>query len=200
MQLPFTELNLMLADAPRLVEQGKTATEKEFESDEELIEYMMKWGNKQKALSNRLIAYGIKQGEMFLEITELKTHAYDYELQAIIQGDETIALASIDTAIEFAKSKLMKAYDVEAIFSTTGGDRNPLLLKIVKDIAVWELIGLANPSVDYADKKYRYEQAVDWLTAVYKGMPANLPVKVEADKSNSKSFSLHSNPKRANYF
>lgn len=137
---------------------------------------------------------------MYLEITELKTHAYAHELQAIIQGDETIALASIDTAIEFVKSKLMKAYDVEAIFSTTGSDRNPLLLKIVKDIAVWELIGLANPSVDYADKKYRYEQAVDWLTAVYKGMPANLPVKVEADKSNSKSFSLHSNPKRANYF
>ncbi|MDO5106125.1 hypothetical protein [Capnocytophaga sp.] len=137
---------------------------------------------------------------MFLEVTELKTHAYDYELQAIIQGDETIALASIDTAIEYAKSKLMKAYDVEAIFSTTGSDRNPLLLKIVKDIAVWELIGLANPSIDYTDKKYRYEQAVDWLTAVYKGMPANLPVKVEADTSNSKSFSLHSNPKRANYF
>lgn len=42
MQLPFAELNLMLADAPRLVEQGKITAEKEFESDEELIEYMMK--------------------------------------------------------------------------------------------------------------------------------------------------------------
>ncbi|MFK8283492.1 hypothetical protein [Capnocytophaga canis] len=40
--MPFAELTLMLADAPRLVEQGKTATEKEFESDEELIEFMMK--------------------------------------------------------------------------------------------------------------------------------------------------------------
>ncbi|GET46501.1 hypothetical protein [Capnocytophaga felis] len=41
--MPFTELTLMLADAPRLVEQGKTSVaEKEFESDEELIEYMMK--------------------------------------------------------------------------------------------------------------------------------------------------------------
>ncbi|MDO4782582.1 MAG: hypothetical protein Q4A09_05105 [Capnocytophaga felis] len=40
--MPFTELTLMLADAPRLVEQGKTTTEKEFDSDEELIEFMMK--------------------------------------------------------------------------------------------------------------------------------------------------------------
>lgn len=139
---------------------------------------------------------------MYLESNELKTHAYAHELQAIIQGDETIALAAIDTAIEFAKSKLMKAYDVEAIFSTTGSDRNPLLLKIVKDIAVWELIGLANPSIDYPDKKYRYEQAVDWLTAVYKGMPANLPIKPEDDKqgNGSKSFSFHSRPKRKNYY
>lgn len=136
---------------------------------------------------------------MYLEINELKTHAHDHKLQAIIQGDETIALASIDTAIEFAKSKLMKAYDVDAIFSTTGSDRNPLLLKIVKDIAVWELIGLANPSIDYSDKKYRYEQAVDWLTAVYKGMPANLPLK-EEQNSKTQSFSLHSNPKRDNYY
>ncbi|MDO4782583.1 MAG: DUF1320 family protein [Capnocytophaga felis] len=139
---------------------------------------------------------------MYLEINELKTHAHDHKLQAIIQGDETIALASIDTAIEFAKSKLMKAYDVDAIFSTTGSNRNPLLLKIVKDIAVWELIGLANPSIDYSDKKYRYEQAVDWLTAVYKGMPANLPTKPEDDKqgNGSKSFSFHSRPKRKNYY
>lgn len=139
---------------------------------------------------------------MYLDISELKTHAYDHELQAIIQGDEMIALASIDVAVEYAKSKLMKHYDVEAIFSATGDERNPLLLKIVKDIAVWELIGLANPSIDYSDKKFRYEQAVDWLTAVYKGMPANLPIKADEDKQNdaSKSFSFHSNPKRSNYY
>ena len=41
--MPFTELTLMLTDTPRLVEQGKTSVaEKEFDSDEELIEFMMK--------------------------------------------------------------------------------------------------------------------------------------------------------------
>ncbi|MDM1074210.1 DUF1320 family protein [Empedobacter brevis] len=137
---------------------------------------------------------------MYLSPEELKTHAYDEEIGAIIRDDETIALASIDMAIEYASSKLMKHYDVEAVFATTGTTRNPLLLKIVKDIAIWELIGLANPSIDYEDKKFRYQQAVDWLTAVYKGMPTNLPIKEQEDENKASSFTYHSNPKRTNHY
>lgn len=135
---------------------------------------------------------------MYITIEELKTHAYDEELQAIIREDETIALASIDMAEEFAESKLSKNYDTEAIFSKTGEDRSALLMGFIKDIAIWKLIGLSNPSIDYEDKKFRYTEAVNWLTAVYKGMPANFPKLPESDKSSS--FSLHSNPKRQNYY
>lgn len=139
----------------------------------------------------------------FLEIEELKTHAKEVEINTIIEGDQTIALAAIDIAVEFATSKLIKHYNTDAIFSSTGANRNPLLLKIIKDIAIWELIGLTNPSIDYADKKFRYEQSVDWLNAVYKGMPANLPRDEEDDDndiSTGKSFSYHSNPKRSNHY
>lgn len=136
---------------------------------------------------------------MYLTPEELKTHAYDEEISEIIRDDETIAYACIDMAIELATSKLMKHYNTADIFSAEGEQRNPLVLKIVKDIAVWELIGLANPSIDYPDKKYRYEQAVDWLTAVYKGMPANLP-RVEEKTSENNSFKYHSNPPRTNRY
>ncbi|MDO5607632.1 MAG: DUF1320 family protein [Capnocytophaga sp.] len=136
---------------------------------------------------------------MYLTLEELNTHAYNEELQTLIRGDETIALAAVDVAVEFAKSKLAKHYDTEAVFSATGNDRNALVLKIVKDIAVWELIGLANPGLHYESKKFRYEQAVDWLTAVFKGMPADLPKRPD-EPSRASSFSFHSNPKRNNYF
>lgn len=136
---------------------------------------------------------------MYLPIDELKTHAYDEEIGAVIRNDETIALAAIDTAIEYATSKLMKHYNTTAIFSAEGTARNPLVLKIVKDIAVWELLALANPSIDYPDKKFRYEQAVDWLKAVYKGMPANLP-KVEEKTTDNTSFKYQSNPPRTNHY
>lgn len=130
---------------------------------------------------------------------ELKTHAYDEEISAIIRDDETIALACIDMAVEFAESKLLKAYDTEAIFSKTGDERSPLLVKIIKDIAIWELIGLANPSVDYEDKKYRYDQAVSWLKDVYKGMPANLPKK-ELTTTTGASFTMFTATKRENRY
>ncbi|AZZ57562.1 DUF1320 family protein [Riemerella anatipestifer] len=136
---------------------------------------------------------------MYIEIEELKTHCHEEELKAIIQGDETIALACIDMAIEFASTKLMKDYDVNEIFAKTGNERSPLLVKIIKDIAVWEIIGLENPSVDYQDKKFRYEQAVNWLNAVYKGMPANLP-KLEETEDKVKAFSYHSNQPRQNHY
>ncbi len=136
---------------------------------------------------------------MYLTPEELSTHAYDEEIQTIIRGDETIALACIDMAIEYAESKLSRHYVTEQIFDKTGADRSPLLLKFIKDIALWELIGLANPSIDYEDKKFRYQEAVNWLTAVYKGMPANFPKLPPLDGSGT-SFSMHSNPKRENYF
>lgn len=138
----------------------------------------------------------------YLTKEELKTHAKESEIELIIDGDETIALASIDIAIEFVKSKLLKQYDVDTIFAKRDDERNPLLLKIVKDIAIWELIGLANPSIDYEDKKFRYQEAKDWLKAVYKGMPTTLPVKPigEEDEKKTTSFTYHSNPKRINTY
>lgn len=135
----------------------------------------------------------------YIDVEELKTHAYDEEIKEIIREDETIALAAIDMAQEFIESKLMKHYDLTAIFAKTGDERSALLVKFTKDIAIWEIIGLANPSIDYEDKKLRYQDAVAWLTAVYKGMPANLPRKEDED-GNAANFAYESNPKRVNRY
>lgn len=130
---------------------------------------------------------------------ELKTHAYDEEIAMIIRQDETIALAAIDMAIEYAETKLLKQYDTDLIFSKTGTNRSSLLVGFIKDIALWNLIGLATPNIDYTDKEKRFNIANAWLKDVYKGMPTNLPKKeLEADKSNS--FSFKSNPKRENRY
>ncbi|MGG5507912.1 MULTISPECIES: hypothetical protein [unclassified Myroides] len=135
----------------------------------------------------------------YIKIEEFKTHAYNEEIDEIIRQDETIAYACIDMAIEFVSSKLMKHYKIDEIFTAQGKDRNPLILKVVKDIALWELIGLCNPSIDYNDKKFRYEESVSWLTAVYKGMPTTLP-KLDEEPSKANSFTWNSNPKRTNHY
>lgn len=133
----------------------------------------------------------------YITIEELKTHAYNEQISAIIREDEDIALISIDIGILYAEGKLSKDYDTEEEFSKTGSDRHQLLVKYIKDIAIWELIGLSSPSIDYSDKKYRYELAISWFDDVYNGMPVKLPRK----KTNeSSSFKMTSNPKRQNYY
>lgn len=135
---------------------------------------------------------------MFITIEELKTHAHEEKIKYIIHNDDTIAYAAIDIALELASCKLAKDYDLKEIFSKRGAERSALLVKIIKDIAIWEIIGLTNPAIDYDDKRYRYEQAIQWLDAVYKGMPANLP-RLE-NKPNASSFAYHSNPPRNNHY
>ena len=135
----------------------------------------------------------------YITVEELKTHAYEEEISAIIREDETIALAAIDMAIEYAESKLLKHYDTALIFAATGTDRSALLVGFIKDIALWNLIGLANPSIDYADKEKRFNIADAWLKSVSKGMPTNLPKK-EEENPVSTSFYFKSNPKRENRY
>lgn len=111
------------------------------------------------------------------------THAYNEEIARIVRGNDVITQAAIDAAIEEVQSYLLKDYDVTTIFAATGANRSPMLLAIVKDVAIWRLIALANPSVYYEDRKARYEQAIEWLQAVFKGMPTTLTKKPEPDPS-----------------
>lgn len=138
----------------------------------------------------------------YITVDELKTHAYDEELKEIIRDDESIALASIDIAIEYAETRLTKFYDTDIIFSKTGEDRSKLLVGFIKDIAVWFLIGLANVSIDYEDKKFRYTQADNWLKAVFKNKDMKLSQKdfPRRDDKAPTSFSGTFNTKRENRY
>lgn len=135
----------------------------------------------------------------YITPTELKTHAYDEEISSIIRNDQTIAHAAIDMAIEYAESFLMKSYDTELIFSKSGTERSTLLVEFIKDVAIWKLIGLATPSIDYEDKEKRFNIANAWFKSVYKGMPTTLPKKA-LEEHTSSSFSFKSNPKRENRY
>jgi hypothetical protein len=138
----------------------------------------------------------------YITVDELKTHAYDEELKEIIRDDESIALASIDMAIEYAETRLSKFYDTDIIFSKTGENRSNLLVGFIKDIAMWFLIGLANVSIDYEDKKFRYTQADNWLKAVFKNQDMRLSEKdfPKIDSKAATSFSGTFNTKRENRY
>jgi phage gp36-like protein len=107
---------------------------------------------------------------MFLSIHELKTVIYDYQLSEIVEDDTTIAAMAINAAIEEVKSYLCSRYDVEKTFAAKGNKRNPLILEITKDVALWQIVRLSNPDIIHERVKDRYDRAVEWLDKVARGL------------------------------
>ena len=107
---------------------------------------------------------------MFLPIDELKSVIYDYQLSEIVEDDTTIIEMAIQAAIEEVKSYLRGRYDIDKTFATEGSERNPLVLEITKDVALWQIIRLSNPDIIHDRVKDRYDRAVEWLDKVARGL------------------------------
>jgi len=136
---------------------------------------------------------------MFLTPEELKTHLYGENVDAITRDDDTIVTAAVDGAISEAKGYLGD-YNTDTIFGATGTNRNALLLIFVKDIAVWHLINLSNPGIDFDLRQKRYDAAIAWLKGVQKGNITPDLTKNEITETNPGSISYGSNPKRIQHY
>lgn len=125
---------------------------------------------------------------MFITKEELKSVIYTYQIEQITEQDDDIVTMSITAAIDEAASYLRQNakrewmdgrtnYDVAATFAKTGTERNPLLMEMVKSIAVWYVCRLCNVDMIYDNLKDRYDRAIDWLKKVNKGeITLDLPV------------------------
>lgn len=139
----------------------------------------------------------------FLTVTDLYSHIYPEAVQEIERDVSTTNKLNeaIAAAVEEVKSYL-SVYDLEAIFSATGNQRNPIICLYTKDIAVWHYIQLANPVIDLELRQARYDAAIKWLTKVQNGKVAPqlpLPEKEQGEEGEG-FFKFGSNPKRNNHF
>lgn len=130
---------------------------------------------------------------MYIANEELFTHLYPEQISAISDDDERFLTAAIKGAITQAKGYLHK-YDTKNILDATGDDRDPFFLIVIKDIAVWHYINIANPNIDFSIREKRYNDAIAWLKSVQKGdINPDFPV---VEDSNPTGFRFGSNPKR----
>lgn len=125
---------------------------------------------------------------MFLEIDEMRSVMYNYQMNEITENDDTITVMAIKSAVSEMKSYLNPSnqkqwqdgrplYDVNKIFGATGNDRDPLILELCKDIACYRVCRLANVDIIHEHVKERYDRAIDWLEKVagLKGAPTLTP-------------------------
>ncbi len=108
---------------------------------------------------------------MFIEISDLGSAIYGYQVEQITEGNNDLALQAINSAIEEVSGYLSgnSLYDVAAIFATTGTNRNALIVTHTVTVAKWYLVELCNADVIYEQAKERYDRATAWLKLLSKG-------------------------------
>jgi malate synthase len=136
---------------------------------------------------------------MFLELDEMKSVLYEYQMNEIAENDAEIiedgivaAVAEVRSYFEAANNRRntadnvttqqatkWKLYDTDAIFATTGNDRNKFVLRLCKRIAAWNICELANMDAPYDHLRQRYEDAIKTLEKIagmgeYKDAPLTL--------------------------
>ncbi len=123
----------------------------------------------------------------YLVKADFKTHAYDDVIDLITRADGTIVTEAIATAIDEAKTYLMR-YDLDALFgvgetAATIADAN--LKSKVKDLAIWHLIRLCNANIDLKMARTAYEDAIQFFKDVMKANRANTSWMIKADDAKT---------------
>ena len=126
----------------------------------------------------------------------MKTVIYDHVMDDISENDDTTVAQCIEAAVSEVKSYLSSRYNVTAIFSATGDNRDPLILEDTKVIAVWNLIRLSNSELIYQQWRERYDRIIDFLKQVSDGSIApELPIATDEQGNPVIKSRFGSNPK-----
>lgn len=122
---------------------------------------------------------------MFIDIEEMKSVLYKYQMDEIAENDDSIiqeailaAIAEVRAYLEAANARRetanltqqqyanWKLYDTDAIFNATGDDRNDFLVRLVKRVAVYNICELSNVDIIYDHVQQRYEGTIGTLEKI----------------------------------
>lgn len=125
---------------------------------------------------------------------DFNTHVYA-ELIAAIERNQQLLEQAIQAAEAQAKGYLSR-YDVDALFAAQGAQRDPFLLLLLKDLAAWHFVMLANPSIHLDIIRTRYEDAVSSFKSIQAGkhVPQDWPP--ATPESHSTLFQVSSQKRR----
>lgn len=137
---------------------------------------------------------------------DLSTNIYAEIVTEITRSDTTIADRAVNAAILEAKMYLGR-FDLVQLFgtdTTSPAVQDEYLKTLVKDLACWHLMRLANTGVDYGVYRTSYQDALAALKNIQAGLvqPQGWPyadTRTETAPPGD-AISWHSNPKRHNYY
>jgi phage gp36-like protein len=138
----------------------------------------------------------------FIELTDYDASIHREILDALTREDDAIIEICEDRAVAEMRGYLSRRYDVNAIFSATGDNRNQLVLMMAIDIAIYHVFCIHNPQKLSQVRKDRYERAMEWLKQVA-GEDISIdgaPLLPAEERAANATFLIRSNPKRVNHY
>lgn len=122
-------------------------------------------------------------------------------LDRLTHDDEAVVEICEDRAISEMRCYLAERYDVDAIFSAEGDERNQLVLMMAIDIALYHLHSMHNPQNMSQIRVDRYERAVEWLkqVAARKISIDGAPALPDEELQKNSPWLMKSNPKRTSH-
>lgn len=140
---------------------------------------------------------------MFITKEELKTVADIKIVDKITNLDNEIVYEIVDETISIMRGYLSKYYDIDAIFSAVGDQRNKTVLKRLKDIAIYEIYERHTRDQNKVAER-RYGEAMNWLEKLNTGEFADksLPPRPSETPSNQDGYDIRfgGNPKYKSSF
>jgi len=102
---------------------------------------------------------------MYLTYEDLINGSYE-ETLPVLQRHQENALQAITDAMGEVKAYLFKLYDIDAQFSLSGSSRSALLVKLIRDIAIYNIYCIASPALMSETRRLKYDDAIAFLRLV----------------------------------
>ncbi len=136
---------------------------------------------------------------MYLTKSDIEKGAYP-EVVAVLSRNDSNITQAIEEAIEEVRAYLTARYDMDKEFAKTGTARNTMVVKIVRDVALWNIYSGSNPVNMSETREANYHSTLKLLRDIQaeKATIDGLQRKDAATGSNYIRF--QSNPKRSNHY
>lgn len=126
---------------------------------------------------------------MFLSDDDFRVVIGDAALRAVSQLSADNRDNAVAIAVDEISSYLRPDYDVAAVFSAAGVDRNRMIVTCAVDIALYHLNAAMPQKLGSEVRKERYERAIRWLEGVQAGKIVPELPRADADPMGAASSS-----------
>ncbi len=134
---------------------------------------------------------------MYLTTTDLEMGIQE-EVLTVITRNRRKAEQAIADAIAEVRSYLCARYDMDLELATTGGDRSPMVVKVTRDIALYNCYNISNPVNMPESRRDAYRDAVAYLKSV-QAERASIEGLVRLNAATGSSYVAHGGNKKKHF-